>query len=528
VPTTWALDDAGQTAEEVAAAVPVYVPAYLGAHLDGVPSSAKEGDVYLLYSATPNTVTPPTLASPPDHRGVFRYTASAWVWTTDSADMYKAIRDIKDICALLSADTPPVALYGTEADYGVTSSIDVAHIKTALIDYLRGGDAHFSGDVNMENGTVRGVLDTPVLATTDPTDAGEIAAPAATHWIGSALVSHCSTLADGEIAVDATSTFDGKNVTKIYKNQAGTNVVSYQSDDSEIIATRSTGLYLLKTIVSSVNGYVRVHFEHTAFSYSGTAWTRIYSNGVLLSTWLLDTSPGVYALEYIDIRISIGDTIQLYVKTEGSAVPDGHKNFRISPTPNTIGVFNDTDGTVLVIDNAAYYTQTGNINLAGLADFIVSYTHWLGSTFISLFDGKVRSYIEQLVDTGTFNGKTPASVYISGTNSIRITFTDASTLTLNATGYYNYPTTDHIDLFDSSGAVQFFDDYSWETEIIGADTYLRLMNGTSIIAYISPTGVLRPMAGYKSVDDSTGATGSFTTADSKTVTVKNGLITAIV
>lgn len=34
--------------------------------------------------------------------------------------------------------------------------------------------------------------------------------------------------------------------------------------------------------------------------------------------------------------------------------------------------------------------------------------------------------------------------------------------------------------------------------------------------------------GYKSSDGSVGATGSFTTADSKTVTVKNGLITSIV
>lgn len=35
-------------------------------------------------------------------------------------------------------------------------------------------------------------------------------------------------------------------------------------------------------------------------------------------------------------------------------------------------------------------------------------------------------------------------------------------------------------------------------------------------------------AGYKSSDGSAGATGSFTSADGKTITVKNGLITAIV
>ena len=45
---------------------------------------------------------------------------------------------------------------------------------------------------------------------------------------------------------------------------------------------------------------------------------------------------------------------------------------------------------------------------------------------------------------------------------------------------------------------------------------------------ITNDGYILPKTGYKSADGSVGASGSFTTADSKTVTVKNGLITAIV
>ena len=50
---------------------------------------------------------------------------------------------------------------------------------------------------------------------------------------------------------------------------------------------------------------------------------------------------------------------------------------------------------------------------------------------------------------------------------------------------------------------------------------------TLALAAITPTTV-RPSSGYKAVDGSNGVSGSFTSADSKTITVKNGVITAIV
>jgi len=46
--------------------------------------------------------------------------------------------------------------------------------------------------------------------------------------------------------------------------------------------------------------------------------------------------------------------------------------------------------------------------------------------------------------------------------------------------------------------------------------------------YVVAGGYIKPVGGYKSVDGTSGATGTFTTADSKTVTVKNGIITGIV
>lgn len=51
--------------------------------------------------------------------------------------------------------------------------------------------------------------------------------------------------------------------------------------------------------------------------------------------------------------------------------------------------------------------------------------------------------------------------------------------------------------------------------------------GNSSITDTYLGGYINPVIGYKSTDGSIGATGSFTTADSKTVTVKNGLITNI-
>lgn len=56
---------------------------------------------------------------------------------------------------------------------------------------------------------------------------------------------------------------------------------------------------------------------------------------------------------------------------------------------------------------------------------------------------------------------------------------------------------------------------------------LQLWNSGGSVWSVSQTGILQA-AGYKSSDGTAGATGSFTTADLKTVTVKDGIITSIV
>lgn len=583
-------------------AVPAYTPQYLGAKKDAIPTGGKEGDVYLLYSETPNTVTPPTVANPPDHRGVFRYTSSAWTWTTDPADMYKAIRDIVDVCRLRDNADPPAPLYGVEADYGVTSSIDVAHIKTALIDMLRVGDL-----------TVAGIFNSDEIETIDTTVGETISAPAATHWAGSTLVSHCSGLADGETAVDATSSLGGKNVTKIYKGSDST--VYYQGYDTEKYA--STYQYEeITTIVSTVQGKVKIYIDQKPANLMSTEIRcLLQKNSVNVAYTPISSSweSIIYNTEtFGEINVEIGDSLRFLVQYHGYA-----KNIRISPATNTIGVFNDADNTSLVIDNAAYYAQTGNINLAGLADFAPTLTHWLGSVFINLFDGKVRPYVEQAVDSGTFPtslSKTALSVYISGNDSIRITHTDAATTTILAASYYSYAgtvvladiaggllvkgadpdgpykfTNSKIDtgdpddelyelilqnrytdkphtiltlknpdpgtanheatlsqLIESATRVILHDsalmDYDAtkmfyrlknfsDAEYLGWewDTYARVAGVMTkfIAAYLDGAGIFQPKGGYKSVDGSTGATGSFV-AGTKTVTVKNGIITAIV
>lgn len=51
-------------------------------------------------------------------------------------------------------------------------------------------------------------------------------------------------------------------------------------------------------------------------------------------------------------------------------------------------------------------------------------------------------------------------------------------------------------------------------------------SSNAVLTSVDKDGIIKA-AGYKSSDGSTGATGSFTSADGKTVTVKNGLITNI-
>ena len=481
LPSTWVLDDAGQTAAQVQDAVPVYVPRYLGPILDGVPSYAREGDVYLLYSATPNTVDPPTITDPPDHRGVFKYTSSAWAWTTDPADITAAGWDIAAICLMKDNATPPAPLYGDEAAYGVTLSSSVAHFRAAIIDILRVGDI-----------TIDGLLKSEVMDTIAASAGDTIANPTPTYWPGASLVAACAGLADGWHAVENVSTMGGKNVTHAVKGGTG-NTVSYQASDVEVSSPSVTYTTTLRAITSAVQGNVRVFVD-----YAGGCKIQIRKNGVPVYESPYVTSP--YSTVYCDVAVSVGDAITLH--GWGNAQ---HRNFRLCPAPSTIGLWNNTDGTALSVNDTDYYNVAGNVDLTGIADFITSAIddYYPGSAMIAAFSGKMPNHIELSGCGGTFNSKTVVSVYLAGAVSVRITFDDASTLTILETGYYTatgsvvLPTVEARVLLGNPDTIGEYE--LWPHNIPGGtDEILTIRNRTAADAF----SILEVRAPDKSSGDS--------------------------
>jgi len=441
-PDTWTLNDAGQTAADVAALIPIYEPAYLGAHLDGTPSTAKNGDSYLRYSPT----------SGDENRGVFTYDGTTWTRTTDPIYVYKALVDIVFVCQLKDQDG--AALYGAEADYGIDSSMQTAHIMSAIIDRLRVGDLEIFGTLKS------------LLMDTINSQAGEtINAPTPTYWPGSELIDLCSTLADGWHAVDSASAFDGKNITHVVKGGSD-NTVSYQASDVE-----ATGPGTLKTITSAVSGKTTLYFD-----IKDTAWFRLHVNGSLYKSYLGTSS---YVTQSEKLVLNTGDIISL----ESSS---GYcRNFRLCPAVNTIGLWNNTDNTALSVDNAGYYDEAGTVNVnSGTLTTSSIDDYWPGSELIALFTGKLTAYRTVDLGGGTFNSKTCSTIYQNGSESIIITFTDATTITINAIGYYSY--TGSIILDDVEGKILFGDPDSegqyelWSHNIPGStDNILTVRNTKS-------------------------------------------------
>lgn len=418
MPSTWALDDAGQTAAEVQAAVPVYVPQYLGAIKDGFPASAKEGDVYLLYSETPNTVTPPTIADPPDHRGVFRYTSGAWVWTQDHADILKAARDIVELCLLMDTADPPAALYGTEAEYGITTSINIAHIKAAIIDILRAGDVQIDGTLTSRS-----------FDTVNPVDGATINAPTPTYWPGSALLTLCASLADGWHAVDSASTLDGKTISHAVKSSS--NAVSLQSDDAEVIGT-GYGI-AAKTLTSGIIGKATLYVDVKNY-VGGTITLNIRKNGAIIYSENIVSS--VYATKSVTFDVALNDVLTADGYSYGGGLY--FKNFRLSSAPGTIALWNSTDSSAIIYESTKYYNQAGTVNInSGTLTTSAIDDYWLGSALIASLAAKLSYYREIAVDGGTFGGSTPVSVYVAALNSVRITYA-GSTITILPESYYNY------------------------------------------------------------------------------------------
>lgn len=416
-PTTWTRDDAGQTRDEVAGIVPIYTPHYLGAHKDSAPDGAKEGDVYLQYSETAGDA----------HRGVFRFSGGAWQRTTDPAAVYMALSDIAAICQILSTDSA-THIYGTESEYGITATMETAHIMAAIIDRLRVGDL-----------TISGLLQSPLMDTVAPRAGDTIHAPTPTYWPGSALVSHCSTLPNGWTAVSDTSTLDGKNVTHVVKSNSSS--VSLQANDA-VVSHGGTGWYTAKTITSAAKGLARIYFKYLTEDFlllfpANTGYFRVLVNGsqVYYSSeqqWVL------YGEISFDSRLNYGDTITLQIRSSNDAAVYV-KDFRIAPAAGTVAVWNDTDNTALIIDSSSYYSQAGAIYLSGLADFATSSIddYWSGDDFLDRFVGKIRAFKLLSLGGGTFHAKTCSQIYMTDT-TLTLYYTDSTSDVIQRSGYYSY------------------------------------------------------------------------------------------
>jgi hypothetical protein len=105
--------------------IPSVTPKYLGKYLDSAPASPNTGDWYTRYSATAGDV----------NRGVFYYSGSAWVRTTDSR--YVGSGAINDILTVTANVT-----YGTVSDYGATY---ISDLFSRFIKILAGGSI-YGGD----------------------------------------------------------------------------------------------------------------------------------------------------------------------------------------------------------------------------------------------------------------------------------------------------------------------------------------------------------------------------------------------
>ena len=448
-PTTWTLDDAGQTVDDVAALVPIYEPAYLGAHLDAEPSTHKNGDSYLRYSVTSGVA----------NRGVFVSDGSTFTRTTDPIYVYKALADIVFICQLKAPDgiTP---LYGAEADYGITSTMETAHIMSAIIDRLRVGDLE-----------IFGTLKSPLMDTVNPQTGETINAPTPTYWPGSSLITLCASLADGWHAVDSASTLDSKNITHAVKGGSD-NTVSYQASDAEVISDTAYP----KTITSAVKGKITLYLDFMA--PSGMVSPRVEKNGVTVTYFTWVTS---YTTLSTTFNVDIGDVItvnNLYGRVAY------YKNFRICPAVNTIGLWNNTDNTALSVDNAGYYDEAGTVNVnSGTLTTASIDDYWLGSELITLFTGKVSAYRTIALGGGTFNSKTCDEIYYTPTY-LKITYTDTTSSDIYSDSAYNY--TGSIVLDDVEGKILIGDESTegqyelWSHNIPGStDNILTVRNTKS-------------------------------------------------
>lgn len=114
-------------------------PKYLGKFLNAAPTAVNIGDTYTRYSATAGA----------SNRGVFKWSGTAWVRTEVRADIMAASADISFIISYKNTASPPVAIYGTAADYTADSAIqaDYAFFQSAFIGFLEANNIKVRGAI---------------------------------------------------------------------------------------------------------------------------------------------------------------------------------------------------------------------------------------------------------------------------------------------------------------------------------------------------------------------------------------------
>lgn len=439
--------------------VPAFAPRYRGPFLyPDKPGDPKRGDRCLSFSATSGDA----------YRGVFVFNPDAsptWTRTVEPADLSDALRDIADIAVS--------GTYGTEADYGVTTTA-IAHIRAALIDILKAGTIEVRGKIYALEGYFSGKLDAPEIKTQQAQTPGVIT-PAGAWWKGSRFtVDRCAGFPLGN--TDATGTFDGKTVDYVRKGDS-TKSYPYQSADAE--NQTSSGYWTsLKSIVSTVRGEIAACFSAKVYQSNIVGGVRILHNGAVIATW----EPGAATYHYINystlLTVSIGDTIEIQAHAGfflWTAYPSYVKDLRLCAKTGTVGVV-FTDASVFVIAPDTYYQTAGNIYPSGAADFITStkLEYWLG---VSLSDvllaagAKIYSEIELEEDGwsetygaliyNVFAGKS-CSAYKVEPGRTTLYNADATTTVIEDAVFYTYASGNKLYPQERNGSVK-IGGYKYET-----------------------------------------------------------------
>lgn len=154
-------------------------------------------------------------------------------------------------------------------------------------------------------------------------------------------------------------------------------------------------------------------------------------------------------------------------------------------------------------------TDVGSISSAQWG-YLGSMDQGVATTDDVKFDQITCSDMVKFKSVGAFTTTSKGVSFYVNNDFYKIGFDDKG----GSVGYIRY----NVDLADSVHGHMF------SAGTPGSETDLVLFQGNGDV-YIY--GTIKP-TGYKSSDGSSGVSGSFTTADSKTVTVKDGLITSIV